>query len=130
MTITLGYAGLLAVLMAVLSIRVPLRRLALGAPWGEADDDVLATRVRVFGNFTEYVPMIVVLIALLEASGAAPGALHGLGISVLVSRTIHAVALRKDQALGVYRIGRAIGAFSTWLILLAAAAYGVVLAYL
>lgn len=122
MSVTLFYAALLGLMMAILSIRVPIKRAALDAPWGDAGDEVLATRIRAFGNFIEYVPFIVILMALLEYSGFDANWLHGAGITLTVSRIFHAVSLKAGECGTFRKIGRAIGAMGTWLTLLALSA--------
>lgn len=128
--ITLLYASILGLFMAVLSIRVPMRRAAIDTPWGDGGDVSLATRIRVFGNFTEYVPMLLLLFFLLETSGSASStALHGLGVALIASRLVHAFALiAKDELTLPRKIGRGLGAMSTWLILMATAGYALFIA--
>lgn len=117
--ISLIYAGILALLMAALSIRVPMRRAALDQPWGTGDDLILETRVRVFGNFTEYVPMILLLMWMLELRGQSAIFLHSAGTALVVTRLIHALILTAGPMSAVQKIGRAIGAMGTWLVLVA-----------
>jgi len=108
--------------MAVLSIRVPMRRGVLDVPFGDGGDEALATRIRAFGNFTEYAPMVVLLLALLESGGARPALLHGLGIAFVASRVLHAVVYRARTELTTpLKIGRGIAAISTWLVLVSGA---------
>lgn len=46
-----------------------------------------------FANFTEYVPLTLVMLALLEARGGVPAwLLHGLGATFLVGRSLHALS--------------------------------------
>ena len=124
---TLTYAGILGLVMALLSIRVPMRRATLNAPWGDGDDDILATRVRVFGNFIEYVPYVVLLMGLVELSGGQQSTLHFCGLSLVVARLLHAVALhRRDDAIW-RKLFRAVGAMTTWLVLLSLAVYALML---
>lgn len=119
---TLLYAGLLGLLMSVLSIRVPIRRGILDVPFGDGDDLRLATRIRAFGNFTEYVPMILLLMALLEVHEAPPAMLHAMGGVLLGARLLHAVAyVAKTSLNNAEKIGRGIAAMSTWLVLTAGA---------
>ncbi len=126
--ITIFYAGTLGLLMAVLSIRVPMRRLKLNTPWGDGEDSTLATRIRVFGNFIEYVPILIVTMALLESSGAPSTYLHGTGAALVIARLIHAFSLNSTEAQPWRRAGRAVGAFTTWLVLVSHAAYALILA--
>ncbi len=127
--ITLLYAGGLGALMAVLSIRVPLKRGVLDMPMGDGGDEDLATRIRVFGNFTEYVPMALVLMLLLESAGASPAALHAMGGTLLAARLVHARYLRMRPRLDLrQKMGRAVGAMLTWLVVTSAAGYALALA--
>ncbi|MEM9069217.1 MAG: MAPEG family protein [Myxococcota bacterium] len=127
--ITLAYAGVLGLLMAILSIRVPMRRGALDVPWGDGGDETLAVRIRVFGNFIEYVPAIVLLLFLLETSGVEPWALHALGGALIAARLTHAFWLRARSDLTMpEKIGRALGAILTWLVLTVAAVCALVVA--
>lgn len=122
--ITLTYGAVLGLMMAVLSIRVPIRRGILDVPFGDGGDVPLATRIRAFGNFVEYVPMIVLLMALAEVSGAAPGVLHASGTGLVLSRLVHALAYRGRPELTLAeKVGRGIGAFSTWTVLAGLSAY-------
>ena len=123
--ITLFYAAALGILMAVLSIRIPILRGMHNLPWGDGGIVALATSIRVFGNFIEYVPMFLLLLFLLEISDASPMVLHGLGIVLSVARVVHAVSLKAGNELSTMRkMGRAIGAMLTWLVILVAAGYG------
>ena len=120
--ITTLYAGLLGLLMALLSIRVPLRRGALNVPFGDGGDEALATRIRAFGNFIEYVPMLLLLLALLELGGLSAGRLHALGSTLLAARALHALAYRGRLQLSLpEKLGRGVAAMSTWAALVFAA---------
>jgi len=128
-TTTVFYAGVLGVLMALLSIRVPMRRARLNLPWGDGGDPTLATRIRVFGNFIEYVPFVILLMALLELSGGAPWALHAAGNTLIVARIVHAIALHSEDNALWRKVLRGIGAMGTWLVLLSLAIYAVTLGF-
>lgn len=122
--ITLTYAAILGLGMAVLSIRVPMRRGQLDVPFGDGGDEALATRIRAFGNFAEYVPMILLLMALAEGSGASATVLHASGAGLVLSRLVHALAYRGRSVLTFpEKVGRGIGAFSTWCVLAGLSAY-------
>ena len=94
-TITAAYAAILAVLFVVLSRNVIVirrrRRIAIGA---ESDPDLLR-RVRAQGNFAEYAPLAIVLIALAEIQGLTSVMVHGLGLALLAGRILHAVGLSR-----------------------------------
>ena len=128
-SVTLLYAGVLGLLMAALSIRIPIRRGMQDIPWGDGGDARLATSIRVFGNFIEYVPSALVLLLLLETSGAQTWALHALGGTLVVARSIHAVALKSGDEVSLARkAGRGAGAMMTWAVLSLSAGYALVLA--
>ena len=48
---------------------------------------------RAQGNFAEYAPLALILMALAEIQGLAPILLHALGIALLAGRILHAVGL-------------------------------------
>lgn len=103
MTITPLYGGLLAIWFLILSIRVVLGRSGPGKPsLGDGGNPEMQRRIRGHANFAEYVPLILVLIALLELGGAPHWQLHALGSALLVGRLLHGYALSftKNHALG------------------------------
>ena len=94
--ITPLYASLLALLLFVLSIRVIGLR---GNPafgfiaQGKGDDELLQRAIRAQGNFTEYVPTMLILLFFLESSGAANDKLHALGGAFLLGRLMHGICM-------------------------------------
>jgi uncharacterized membrane protein YecN with MAPEG domain len=111
--------------MAVLAVRVPLRRTEKKIVWGYGEDAELATRIRVFGNFTEYVPMLLVLMGYLELSGAVNISLHFFGVVLVLARLLHVFSLRKNNASTVQQIGRVISTFLTLLLLVTMSCYAI-----
>ncbi len=91
MPITALYAGLLGLLLVVLSIRVIAGQRAAGV--GTGDDATLERRVRAQANLAEYAPMGLILLSLLEAGGTSAWALHALGGVLLAWRLAHGFAL-------------------------------------
>lgn len=117
------YLGLAGLWFAVLSIRVPMRRAALGATWGDADDGALATRIRVFGNLAEYMAVAALLMAANEATGLGAVWLHGAGSLFLAARAAHAWGLNRDAGDAFARkAARGFGAFATWALIAAGSA--------
>ncbi len=79
-----------AAMLIALSVPVSLRRARLGIAIGDAgDDETLTRRIRAHGNFTEYVPVALLLIAVVEASENVHAAI-ALAVIVLVARLAHA----------------------------------------
>ncbi len=64
-------ASLAAIALIVLSISVSLRRMKVDTRIGFGSDEILMRRIRAQGNFTEYVPLVLILLGLAEYRGAA-----------------------------------------------------------
>ena len=113
MIITVFYAGLLALWFLVLSARV-VRRRQSGISLGDGGDPAMLRLMRGHANFGEYVPLILLLMALLEFGRASIYVLHALGITLLVGRLLHGYALSFTQH---FKFGRFWGAALTFLVL-------------
>jgi len=92
MIVTPLYAGILAILFFVLSMRVVALR-GHGASFGDGGNPQLLRRIRGHGNFAEYVPFILLMMAMLELSKFSIYFLHGAGVTLVVARLLHAYAL-------------------------------------
>lgn len=88
--VTPFYAAILAVIFIALSFRTLLLRRARGIPIGTADDPVLARAARAHANFSEYVPLTLLLLYFLETRTNAGMGLHVLCVSLIVGRLVHA----------------------------------------
>jgi uncharacterized membrane protein YecN with MAPEG domain len=121
--VTLTYASLFALFALVLSFRAGSFRGKSGVSilFGEPVNMELAERVRVHQNFLEYVPMILIMMGALEASGVSRMFLYVVGDLLVVSRIAHAIGLKHDN---MAHIGRLIGAGGTALITLVMGGYG------
>jgi hypothetical protein len=95
--ITALYAGLLALIVIVLGFQVGRARLAKGISILHGNDLELATVIRRHANFTESVPLALLLMVIVELNGGAPGLLHGVGLVLLIGRIIHPLGLKHDQ---------------------------------
>ena len=106
--ITALYAGLLAILLFVLSIRVIGLR---GNPafsfiaHGKGDEELLQRAIRAHGNFTEYVPMMLILLAFLELSATSEFKLHLLGGAFSLGRVMHGVCFGFMRSNTLLRVG-------------------------
>ena len=114
--ITAFYAALLLVVFVALSVLVGRERGRARVSILHGDDMDLAIAIRRHGNFVEYVPFALVLMALIEANGGSALFLHVVGVLLLVCRIAHAMGLRHDK---VATPLRAVGAGGTLLLLLA-----------
>lgn len=115
MTITLLYTGILALIFLVLSYRVVQLRGPGGPSLGDGGNPLMLRRIRAHANFAEYVPLILLMLALLEYSGLSAAVLHGLGITLVVARLLHGYALSFTES---FKFGRFWGAALTFLLLL------------
>jgi len=111
--ITALYAGILAIILVVLSAHVIMGRQSNAVSLGDGGG-VLSKRIRAHGNFIEYVPMALILIGLLESRGTAGWLVHVLGIVLVVSRILHPFGLSMKPP----NAPRAVGASGTLLVLL------------
>lgn len=78
-------------------------------------------RVRAHGNFAEYVPLILLLSALLEAGrlASAPELAWGLGV-LFVARLVHPLGMLVPTGSVLQYLLRATTSTATWLVLIAA----------
>jgi uncharacterized membrane protein YecN with MAPEG domain len=116
MTVTPLYAGLLALLFLALSLRVVQMR-GTGISLGDGGNPAMLRRIRGHANFAEYVPLILIMMALLELSKFSIYVLHGLGITLLVSRLLHGYALSFTEK---FKFGRFWGTLLTYIAMVVA----------
>lgn len=90
--VTSLYAALAAVFLIALSIHVVLNRYRTHVSIG-SQDDRLTRAIRVQANFTEYVPMILILMSCAELFKGSVYLLHIAGIAMLIGRACHAYSL-------------------------------------
>ena len=109
------YAGLLVLLFLVLSVRVITSRLSGKVAFGDGGDRALLRRIRGHANFVEYVPLALLLMAILEISRFSIYVLHALGILLLVGRVVHGYAFSFADHSG---FSRRVGAGLTLVVLL------------
>ena len=101
------YASFLATWLVILSFRVIALR---GSPVFAflkltPDEEMLQRSIRAHANLSEYAPMMLILLYLLELGGAEASALHGLGLSFLVGRLMHGVCFGFMRSSMPLRIG-------------------------
>lgn len=123
-TITLLFASLHALLLMALVVPIVLHRRRHRIGLGDGGDAVLVRRIRVQANFVEYVPLALLLLALLEMGGLAKTWVWVFGSALLVGRVLHAIGL--SASAGTSK-GRFYGTLLTWIDLAAMAVSGIVL---
>jgi uncharacterized membrane protein YecN with MAPEG domain len=85
----------------------------LAVPVGDGGNRDLLVAMRRQANFIEWVPLLLVLLALLEMNGVGKVPMHVMGASLIVFRACHAFGLRGDT---MRNPGRFIGAMGTMLL--------------
>lgn len=119
-TITMLYAGLFTLLLLALSIQIIRLRWKFRVGIGTGEAKELERAVRIHGNFVEYVPITLVLMVLMELSGAGALQLHIIGAALFVARIAHAIGLTRSAGPTIYRT---IGVLGTFLVLFFSAGY-------
>lgn len=119
--LTATYAALLALVYLALTLWVSAGRVRLRVLHGDGGQPLLNRRIRAHGNFAEFVPLALLLCALLEARGAAPATLHLLLAPLLAARIAHPFGMVAGENTPRQFLCRGLGSLLTWLVLLAAA---------
>jgi len=121
--ITALCAGILGILAVVLAGHVGSYRGKAKVSMGDGGDDELICRMRKHGNFTEYVPLGLILLGLLEMSGSAGSmAISIMGGLLVVSRILHPMGMKADGGQSIYRMVGMLGTLpiilvcSIWLV--------------
>ena len=118
--ITAFYLGILALIYAVMALRVAGLRRSNRALFGDAENTTLRTAIRVHANFIEYVPIIGLLVALLEMSGTSTTRVHILMGGLLLSRLLHPLGMAARPGTWQFNIGRVSGILLTIAVLISA----------
>ncbi|MDH3589974.1 MAG: MAPEG family protein [Gammaproteobacteria bacterium] len=120
--ITALYAGILAFILTWLAFRAGSLRGKKKISIGDGGNVEMLEAIRRHANAVEYVPLALILIAVLELNGANSAFLHVLGIVLVIARIAHPLGL-KAESMGDPR--RAIGAGGTILVIVVAAGYAI-----
>ena len=118
--ITLLTASLLALMLVWLSARVIGQRVKSESLIGDDASADLLWSVRIQANFTEYTPLFLILLGLLEYSAANQIALIVLAALFVAGRVLHMVGMGESANLKL----RQAGMISTFLCLVAGGLYG------
>lgn len=100
------YAGLLALFFIHLSSRVIKVRRDDRVSLGDGGSSDMAYRIRAQANFTEYAPLGIILLAMIELQGLPFWAVHILGLMLLIGRVTHGWAMSQTpQSLPARTVG-------------------------
>ncbi|OLP18418.1 hypothetical protein BST81_10660 [Leptolyngbya sp. 'hensonii'] len=92
------YASLLALLIVWLSLRVIKLRQTKKVSLGDGGESELQVAIRAQGNATEYIPISLILLLLLELNKAHGALIHAGGIAILAGRFLHARGLLTESS--------------------------------
>ncbi|MCW5702750.1 MAG: MAPEG family protein [Bradyrhizobium sp.] len=120
-SITAFYLAILALLYAALALQVAGLRRRNRVLFGDADNGRLRAAIRVHANFIEYVPIVVLLVALLEMSGTPATRVHLLMGGLLLARLLHPMGMYARPGTWQFAVGRVGGIVLTITILISAA---------
>ena len=115
------YFAFLALLYAVLGLQVSRLRRGNRVLFGDGDNRELRSAIRAHANFAEYVPIIVLMVALLEMSGLPALRVHLLMGTLLVARLLHPLGMYVGPRTLQFQICRVGGISLTLIVLLTAA---------
>ena len=115
LVVTALYTAILVLIMVFLAYKTSSRRMEAKISLGTGNDDVMECRSRAFGNFVEFVPMMIILMAIIEIQGQQAVYVHILGITTVIARIFHAMGIT-----GFLKAvnGRFIGSLLTYLMLM------------
>jgi uncharacterized protein len=122
--ITALYAGLLGLISMAVAFPAGSLRGKLGVSVGDGGNKDLLVAMRRHANFVEYVPLALILIALLEVNGVAARTIHVLGAVLVLARVLHAFGLKGETMKTTPRMLGAVGTMlvtavaSVWLVVL------------
>ncbi|WP_020181318.1 MAPEG family protein [Methylopila sp. M107] len=119
--LTAFYGSLLALIYVGLSGWVVAGRLSSDTLHGDGGDNRLLKRIRVHGNFAEYVPFTLLLIGLYEAGGGSAATARILLIVLVVARLLHPVGMLAPKSSPQQFACRGGGIIATLLVLAVAA---------
>ncbi|MGO9950368.1 MAG: MAPEG family protein [Steroidobacteraceae bacterium] len=118
--VTALYAGLLGLLAVAVAFPAGMLRGKLNISVGDGGNPALLLAMRRHANFAEWVPLALILIALLELNGVSTRAIHSLGAALVIARLLHAIGLKSDT---MQSVGRGLGAMATALITVTASVW-------
>jgi uncharacterized membrane protein YecN with MAPEG domain len=120
--ITATYLAVLALLYAALGLRVARLRRANRAGFGDGGNAELRSAIRAHAHFAEYVPVIALMVALLEASELSALTVHLLMAALLVARVLHPIGMYANSSGTLrFRLGRVGGMALTIVVMVASA---------
>ncbi|MBL4910722.1 MAG: MAPEG family protein [Alteromonadaceae bacterium] len=114
LTITGLYTSILALFLIALAFNIIKLRFKFQVGLGDGGEQPLIKAIRIHGNFIEYMPLALILLASYELNGGNELYLHIIGIVLVTGRVLHAMGLSKTVGAS---LPRQIGMLSTFIVL-------------
>ncbi|MBI2771064.1 MAG: MAPEG family protein [Burkholderiales bacterium] len=95
-SVSAAYAAVLGLLACLLTVRVILGRVRTNIQAGDGGDAPLAQCIRAHANLAEQAPLALLLVVLVEITGAPAGVVHGLGAALVIARLASAWGLSRS----------------------------------
>ena len=96
--ITLITTGILGILFFIHSIRTIAGRKLTKTNLGDGGTDLMVRRIRIHGNFAEYIPFLLLVLLLLEIRQTATSALVAYASMLIVGRVLHFYGLYSQES--------------------------------
>ena len=116
--ITALYAALSGFLIIALAANVVRLRLAKKVSLGDGGHNDVSRAIRAHGNTIEYLPLALILMALLEINGGSSTALHSYGILLVGGRVVYSYGMLVPRSSA--NLARQLGVVTSWLVILGA----------
>ena len=116
--ITALYAALSGFLIIALAANVVRLRLAKKVSLGDGGHKDVSRAIRAHGNTIEYLPLALILIALLEINGGGSTALHIYGTLLVGGRILYSYGMLIPRSSA--NLARQLGVVTSWLVILGA----------
>jgi uncharacterized protein len=110
------YAAIFALIFVGLSLRVANTRRTMQVALGSGGKVLLERLIRVQGNFAEYVPFALIILAFVEMQGAAKWMVHALCLALLGARLAHAYGVSQEPETIPIRASAMVVTFSVFII--------------
>src|SRR5262245_9526773 len=91
------YAAVLALMFVILAVRVTRLRRVKRIAIGSSGDARLERAIRVHANFSEYVPLTLLLLAFVEMQGNSAWLIHFLALALVAGRLVHAYGVSQEK---------------------------------
>ena len=103
--VTTLYAGILGLIYIALSLFVIRGRFKERVSIGAGAEEGLFKRIRLHGNFIEYVPLALILMMLAEQEGTPENWMHILGRVLILGRLLHIWGYYRSEGVSIGRTG-------------------------